>query len=509
MAIADRIKTFVENFKNLPLAKKIAIAAVPLIIVALIITMLLWLPKQDYQTLYANLSPEDAGNVIAKLKEKKVPYLVQNNAILVPSDKVHEIRLELAAQGIPSGGGVGFEIFDKTSIGLTEFSQRVNYVRALQGELARTIKQIQEVDQVRVHIAIPEKSIFTEKEDHPTASVVLKLKPGRNLSKEQVSSIVHLVSSSVEGLSPQHVTVVDQYGNLLSAPKDTTQLVQTEQIEYKKYIEKTYEKNIQSMLENIVGKGKAVVRVSADIDFSKVEKLEEKYDPDTIAIRNEQRTQERTMAPQTGGIPGVLSNQPGQGQATAFQNIQSQRQQESINYEVSKSISRILQSTGQIKKISVAVLVDGIYRDEKGKKVFVPRSEEEIRKYEELVQAAIGYNKERGDKIIVESMPFETIPEEKPVTDYVSIILKILKYLVPVIITILIILFVIRPLIELLRRPTEAKRLPEEITISEEILPEQPPKAPTEKDIKQQINEMIKNNPKKVVALLREWMAEQ
>lgn len=508
MAITDTLKNFIVNFKNLPNNRKIAIIAVLMIVIALAITMFLWLPKQDYQILYTNLTPEDAGNVVAKLKEKKIPYNVKDNAIYAPSSKVHELRLELAAQGLPSGGGIGFEIFDKTSIGLTEFSQRVNYIRALQGELARTIKQIQEVDQARVHIAIPEKSIFTEKGDHPTASVVLKLKPGRTLSKEQIAGMVHLVSSSVEGLSPQYVTVVDQYGNLLSAPKDNAQVVQTEQIEYKKNIEKTYEKNIQSMLENIVGKGKAVVRVSTEIDFSKVEKLEEKYDPDTIAIKSEQRTQEKTMSPQAGGIPGVLSNQPGQGQTTTSQNIQSQRQQENINYEVSKSISKILQATGQIKKISVAVLVDGIYKEEKGKKVYVPRSEEEIKKYQELVQAAIGYNKERGDIIIVESMPFETIPEEKPATDYMAILLTVLKYLIPLIITFLVILFVIKPLIELLKKPIEAKRMAKEITIGEEMPYRYPTAAPTEKDIKEQINEMIKTNPKKVVSVLREWMTE-
>ena len=507
MAIADRIKTFTENIKNLPTNKKIAIVAVIVIVVALGITLLLWLPKQDYQLLYANLSPEDAGNVITKLKEKKIPYQVKNNAIYVPSNKVHELRLELAAQGIPSGGVVGFEIFDKTAIGLTEFAQRVNYIRALQGELSRTIRQIQEVDQARVHIAIPEKTIFTEREDHPTASVVLKLKPGRSLTKEQVASIVHLVSSSVEGLSPQHVTVIDQYGNLLSAPKDTTQFVQTEQIEYKRNIERAYERNIQSMLENIVGKGKAIVRVSADIDFSKIEKLEEKYDPDTIAIRNEQRTQERTVLPQPGGIPGVLANQPGPGQSVQGQTVLSQKQQENISYEVSKSISKTLHSAGQIKKISVAVLVDGIYREEGGKRVYVPRTEEEIKKYQELVQASIGYNKERGDLIIVESLPFEPIPEEKPVIDYMAILLTILKYLVPLIIALLVILFVIKPLIELFKKSVETKRLPEEITIPKEPLYKYPPAAP-EKDIREQINEMIKTNPKKVVTLLKEWMTE-
>lgn len=505
MALIDTLKLAFENIKNWSLNKKLAFGGILLVFIALIITLFLWLPKQDYQVLYSNLSAEDAGNVINKLKEKKVPYQVKENVIYVPSDKVHELRLELASQGLPTGGGVGFEIFDKTSIGLTEFSQRVNYVRALQGELSRTIKQIQEVDQVRVHIAIPEKSIFTEREDHPTASVVLKLKSGRALSKEQVSSIVHLVSSSVEGLSPQYVTVVDQYGNLLSAPKDTTQLVEASQIEYKRNIEKTYEKNIQSMLENIVGKGKAIVRVSTDIDFSKVEKLEEKFDPDTIAVKSEQRAQEKTMMPQPGGIPGVLSNQPGQPQTgTAQQNIQSQKQQESINYEVSKSISKILQSTGQIKRISVAVLVDGVYKEEQGKKLFTPRPDEEIKKYQELIRAAIGYNKDRGDQVIVESMPFEVVPEEKPSIDFLGLARTLLKYIIPVIIIFLIILFVVKPLLEILKKPVEAKMKAKEIVISEEAMPKISP----ERDIRDEIRDFARSDPKKVVSMLREWMAE-
>lgn len=505
MALIDTLKLAFENIKNWSLNKKLAFGGILLVSIALIITLFLWLPKQDYQVLYSNLSAEDAGNVINKLKEKKVPYQVKENVIYVPSDKVHELRLELASQGLPTGGGVGFEIFDKTSIGLTEFSQRVNYVRALQGELSRTIKQIQEVDQVRVHIAIPEKSIFTEREDHPTASVVLKLKSGRALSKEQVSSIVHLVSSSVEGLSPQYVTVVDQYGNLLSAPRDTTQLVEASQIEYKRNIERTYEKNIQSMLENIVGKGKAIVRVSTDIDFSKVEKLEEKFDPDTIAVKSEQRTQEKTMMPQPGGIPGVLSNQPGQPQTgTAQQNIQSQKQQESINYEVSKSISKILQSTGQIKRISVAVLVDGIYKEEQGKKLFAPRPDEEIKKYQELIQAAIGYNKDRGDQVIVESMPFEVVPEEKPGIDFLGLAKTLLKYIIPVIIIFLIILFVVKPLLEILKKPVETRMKAKEIVISEEAMPKISP----ERDIRDEIRDFARSDPKKVVSMLREWMAE-
>lgn len=500
MAIADRFKIALENIKNIPLNRKLVLAGVVAIVFAVILTLFLWLPKQDYQILFGNLSPEDAGSVISKLKEKKIPYEVRDNAIYVPSEKVHELRLELASHGIPSGG-VGFEIFDKTQIGLTEFSQRVNYIRALQGELQRTIRQIQEVQHVRVHIAIPEKTIFIEREEKPTASVVLKLKPGRTLTKEQVASIVHLVASSVEGLSPQNITVVDQYGNLLSVPHDPTQIVDSSQIEYKRNIEKLYERSIQSMLESIVGKGKATVRVSADIDFSKVEKIEEKYDPDIVAIKSEQRMLEKIISPQPGGIPGVLSNQPGQQPFLTTQSVQSQRQQETINYEVSKSINKILQPTGEIKKISVAVLVDGVYKEEKGGKVYVPRTEEEIKKYRELIQAAIGYNKERGDQVIVESIPFEVVPEEKPPVDYIGIAKTALKYLVLLIIIALVIFFVVRPLIELLKKPIEEKIRRKEIVITE-------PTEVKEDDIKEQIRQMIKRNPKGVITILREWMTE-
>lgn len=508
MAIADRFRAAVDYVKNLPTTKKLALGGLVLILLALAITLILWLPKEEYQVLYSNLTPEDAGNVIAKLKEKKIPYKVQHNAILVPPDKVHELRLELASIGLPSGGTVGFEIFDKSSIGLTEFSQRVNYIRALQGELSRTIKQIQEIDQVRVHIAIPEKSIFTEKEDVPTASVAVKLKPGRTLSKEQVSSIVHLVASSVEGLSPKNVTIIDHLGNLLTAPKDMTQVVEANQLEYKRNLERSYERKIQSMLENIVGKDKAIVRVSAEIDFSKVERLEEKYDPDTIAIRQEQRTQERTTTPLQGGIPGVLSNQPGQPQPGTAQVVQSQKQQENINYEVSKTISKIQQATGQIKKISVAVLVDGTYKVEQGKKVYVPRSDEELRKYQELVQAAVGFNKERGDIVTVSSMPFEVIPEEKPPMDYVALAKAFLPYLILLIVIVFVFLFIVRPLLSMLKRPEKeaVEQVPPktEVLIAEEAIP--PPVE--EKDLREQIKEAILANPKKAVSILREWMAE-
>src|SRR5208282_5080798 len=253
----------INQIKAWPLKKKISLIAVIAISIALMAGIMLWSERVDYQVLYSNLTQEEAGQVINKLKEMKVPYRVDGNAIYVPNSKVYELRLELAAQGVPQGGGVGFEIFDKNQLGVTEFVQRLNYIKALQGELARTIRQLAEVDQARVHIAIPERTIFTEREEKPTASIVLKFKAGRVLSQGQIGGIVHLVSSSVEGLNPDHVTIIDNMGNLLSRPSEGDVIADAKQRDYQKSVDKDYESKLASMLEGIVGKGKAIVRVSA------------------------------------------------------------------------------------------------------------------------------------------------------------------------------------------------------------------------------------------------------
>ncbi|MBI5213987.1 MAG: flagellar M-ring protein FliF [Nitrospirae bacterium] len=323
----------IENIKAWPLKRKLSLVFVILLSVALMSGIMLWSQRLDFQVLYSNLGQEDAGQVVTKLKEMKIPYKVEGNIIYVPSNRVYELRLELAAQGIPQGGGVGFEIFDKTQIGVTEFVQRLNYIRAIQGELTRTIRQLSEVEQARVHIAIPERTIFTEKEEKPTASIVLKLRAGRVLNQGQIGGIVHLVSSSVEGLQPQNITVIDNMGNLLSMPAAGDAVADSKQLEYQKSVDKEYESKLQSMLEGIVGRGKAIIRVATKINFTQIERTEEKFDPDTIAVKNEQRTQEKSIGASTGGVPGVLSNQPGQQPAqTGGSSPLSQRQSENINY---------------------------------------------------------------------------------------------------------------------------------------------------------------------------------
>ncbi|HXW69347.1 MAG TPA: flagellar basal-body MS-ring/collar protein FliF, partial [Dissulfurispiraceae bacterium] len=497
-----------------------SLIAVIAITIALMAGIMIWSERVDYQVLYSNLTQEDAGQVINKLKEMKVSYKVDGNAIYVPSSKVYELRLELASQGVPQGGGVGFEIFDKSQLGVTEFVQRLNYMRALQGEIARTIRQLAEVDQARVHIAIPERTIFTEREEKPTASIVLKLKAGRVLSQGQIGGIVHLVSSSVEGLSPDQVTVIDNMGNMLSKPSDGDVIADAKQRDYQKSVDKDYETKLASMLEGIVGKGKAIVRASAKIDYSQVEKTEESFDPDTIAMRSVQRNQEKSGGASTGGIPGALSNQPGQQAAVVSSSPNSsQKQSENINYEVSRSVSKIIQPRGEIKSISVAVLVDGTYKKEKDKQVYQARSEAELKKYDELIKAAIGFNKERGDQVIVENVPFETVPEEVEKTDYLRVVLSVLKYMVPIVLIILIILFVLKPVIETLKAAPHARGLPGEFSPSAGVagvggaggpgvVGEEDIEVPSAAVMKARVTEVVKKDPRKAATILKEWLSE-
>lgn len=454
-------------FNSLSLSRKITFVAVAGGTLAGLIFMISLSQRPDYQTLFSNLSQEDASSIVAKLKDLRVPYKIEGggSVIMVPSEKVYETRLTLAGQGMPQGGGIGFEIFDKSSFGVTEFVQKVNYRRALQGELSRTIKQLSEVDSVRVHIVIPEKSLFSETQEKGKVSVALKLKPGKNLAKNQVDGIVHLASSSVEGISPSDVTVVDSHGRILSDKNNEDSMMQASNsnIEYQKMLERDMEGRIQSMLDKVVGSKKATARVSAVLDFKRIEKTEERYDPDGAVVRSEQKLQENSTgtAMASAGVPGVASNLPGgednvsavQGQAPT-----SQKQNETINYEISKVVSRVIEPVGTIQKMTVAVLVDGNYgpADKDGKKNYIPRSEEELQKITAIVKNAVGYNEERGDRVEVVNIPFSSdeIAEELPVAESVSFIGKYpwlpvaVKYAIPFIVVIMTFIFVLRPLVK-------------------------------------------------------------
>jgi flagellar M-ring protein FliF len=381
--------------------------------VAVVLVTLLWMSKDAAQAiLYAHLTMDDAAAMASKLKEMNVPYQLQGDGttILVPSTMVYDTRLRLASEGLPRGGGAGFELFDQRIFGMTEFMQKLNYRRALQGELARTITQLGAVQSARVHLVLPDKSLFLDQQDKPTASVVLKLAPGRHLTPEQIHGITHLVASSVEGLKAEDITLVDSNGEqLLQEQKDPSlRFLSEEQLAYQRALERTLERRAQSLLGRAIGKDSVLVRVSAELDFQRIERSEERYDADNPAVRSEQRSKEEGTGPGFWaiGVPGVRSNVNDSAELSKPGNNTATRESETVNYEVSKTVSKVVAPSGEIKRLSVAVLVDGTYKAEAGATTYVPRSGEELTKFREMVESAVGYNKARGDRVEIANIPF-------------------------------------------------------------------------------------------------------
>lgn len=495
--------------------------------VAGLIALALWTQQPDMQVLFTNLNGEDAAAIIDKLKETKVPYETTGggSTVLVPSAQVHDLRLQLATQGLPHGGGVGYEIFDRTSIGMSEFVQKLNYRRALQGELARTIAQMPEVERARVHLAIPERRLFANEQDRARASVSLALRNGQTLTKAQVQGVVHLIASSVEGLQARDVTVVDGHGNMLSstATDETAGLTNT-QLEYQRTIERDIETRIQTMLERIVGLNKAVVRVSSLVDFRKVETTEERYDPNGQVVRSEQRGQEKSNGVNgiSGGVPGVQSNvPPGTDQEPAqSSSSNSQTKNETVNYEISRTVSKIVEPIGAIKKLSVAVLVDGLYEAQKAgegeqasgeAKKYLPRSEEDMKRIEDIVKKAMGYSPERQDQVQVVNVQFGFGPEEPQAAGVEAVAeapkpwIPYLRYAVGGLLFLIILLFVVRPLIAMLGATavsTEtnlpAPALPASVGAVEASLTSAPDRA--------QIIDMARKNPDTTAVVLKQWL---
>lgn len=503
----------IETFKNWPVRNK----AVFFLILSLVLTSLIltftWMQKADFQLLYSNLSEEDAGLIIQKLKDMKIPYRTSGDGIMVPADKVYELRLQLATQGLPQGGGVGFEVFDKTNFAMTDFVQKLNYRRALQGELARTIRALSEVEQSRVHISVPERSLFSREDERPKASVLVKLKQGRRLSEGQVQGIVHLVASSVEGLDPKDVTVIDSKGEMLTAPGSDVLGLSNGQIEFQRNYEKELEGKIATLLEPVVGKGKARVKVVASIDFTRIEKTEERYDPDSQVIRSEQRNVEKSLSGGSGGVPGVGSNLPNKAPLTGSSiRGQSERKNETINYEISKVTSHIINNPGEIKRLSAVVLVDGTYTVKEGTKErkYNPRSEEDLKKIEEMVKRAIGFSQERGDDVKVVNMPFETAVEEElpaPEKEIWPVVLTVAKYVIPLIGIILLFLFVIRPLMKTLTVP--AKMQPQPVALPRTVAEIERSMEIPQRDPKELLVEWAKKNPHEAAGLIKSWIEEK
>jgi flagellar M-ring protein FliF len=407
--LLDKSKSnLVPWWQGLTGSKKISFVFFSALTVVLVIIIFNQINKASYQVLYRNLEPQEAGQIIDQLKAQKISYQISQGGteVLVPESKINDIRLSLASQGYPKSGVVGYEIFDQTNLGMTDFLQKVNYRRALEGELTKTIASLKEVKTARVHLVIPEQRLFKEDEKEPTASVVLYLDRSMPLSQRQIEGIAYLVSSSVEGLPPENVTILDASGKLLSERRQSDALAKlsSNQLDMKKSVEAYLQDKAQSMLDGVVGPNRAIVRVSADLNFDQLEQTNESYNPDSVVIRSEEITEENQS--QTDSPDPTKKKDSSGAKKTTVR-----------NYEVTKKLEHLVSQVGNVKQLRVSLSVDGSYTMVKGadgkmQRQYAPRSQEDLDKLLALVRGAVGFTDQRGDIIEVANLPFETYQDD-------------------------------------------------------------------------------------------------
>lgn len=474
--MADEIKWNLYGIiKDWPLSRKISLAAVVLFSLTLFAILILQTSQVNHQMLFANLSETDTSAVVVWLKDNKIPYELRGNgrSIYIPAEMVYETRLQLTSSGLPQGDGVGFEIFDKQSLGITDFVQKVNYQRALQGELARTVASLAPVEAARVHLALTEKRLFKSQQQNSTASIVLRMVPGKHLKDEQVQGIVNLVAGSVEGLDPAYVSVMDTTGKELSRrPEEGLDGPMTPgMLEYQRAVERHLEKRAQEMLDRALGPANSLVKVTAILDFAQKEKIEELYDPKTVVPRSEQLSEQKSQNAGIGGVPGVEANLGDPQVAFSGGGGSGSSSAETTNYEISKVINRMKSPVGIISSLSVSVLVGELLPEDSGSETqregvsATARTDKEIDEIRKMVQSAIGIDPSRGDQITVTSMAlanqFHTNPEVLSPSwqDRIAPFAPMLKYVAIAIGAILLYLFVLRPALKTLQGETATQHM--------------------------------------------------
>jgi flagellar M-ring protein FliF len=425
-----------QGFLQTTMGKRVALGGGIALVVAIMAVLWMWSQAPEYRVLFSNYSDRDGGAITASLDQMGVKYKFSEggSAILVPAEQIHDLRLKLAAQGLPKGGNVGFELMENQKLGVSQFLEQVNYQRSLEGELARSIQSLGSVSAARVHLALPKPSVFVRDQQKPTASVLLNLQPGRALDPGQVSAIVHLVASSVPELTVGNVTVVDQNGNLLSdtSNKAGNKGLDATQLKYIEQVQQNIIKQVESIIAPLVGKENVRAEATAEIDFAQVDTAAEMYKPNSPpepqAIRSQQTSESTQPGAGASGIPGALSNQP-PGVATAPIDGQAPgagapaangptRKDATTNYEVDKTIRYEQRPMGGIKRLTVGVVVNHrrSVDPKTGKIVVKPLAAAEVAQINELVKQAMGYSQQRGDTLNVTNAPFDGVdrPDDTP-----------------------------------------------------------------------------------------------
>ncbi|QMD24722.1 flagellar M-ring protein FliF [Citrobacter freundii] len=526
---------------------------IPLIVagaaaVAIVVAMVLWAKAPDYRTLFSNLSDQDGGAIVTQLTQMNVPYRFTegSGAIEVPADKVHELRLRLAQQGLPKGGAVGFELLDQEKFGISQFSEQVNYQRALEGELARTIETLGPVKRARVHLAMPKPSLFVREQKSPSASVTVNLEPGRALDEGQISAVTHLVSSAVAGLPPGNVTLVDQAGHLLTQSNTSSRDLNDAQLKYASDVEGRVQRRIESILSPIVGNGNVHAQVTAQLDFANKEQTEEQYSPNGDESQAVLRSRQLNVSEQIGsgapgGVPGALSNQPAPANTAPIntppanqQNTQtaqtannantgprSTQRNETSNYEVDRTIRHTKMNVGDVQRLSVAVVVN--YKTLPDGKP-LPLTADQMKQIEDLTREAMGFSDKRGDTLNVVNSPFTATDDaggELPFWQQQSFIEQLMvagRWLLVLLVAWILWRKAVRP--QLARRSEEAKVAQEQTRVRQET--EEAVEVRLSKDeqtqqrrtnqrlgaevMSQRIREMSDNDPRVVALVIRQWI---
>lgn len=443
------LKAVLEKVRSSPRMIFIISAAAA---ISIVIALVFWTKTPDYRVLYSNINDQDGGAVVAQLTQMNVPYRFDEHrgAIMVPDDQVYDLRLKLAQQGLPKGGSVGFELLDQEKFGISQFSEQINFQRALEGELSRTIDTLGPVKSSRVHLAMPKASLFVQEQKPPSASVTLNLMGGRTLDEGQINAISHLISSAVPGMSADNVTIVDQNGHLLTQSGDRA--TQTSQLNYINEVETDFQNRIQAILTPIVGSNNVRAQVTAKIDFSTNEQTAEQYQPNSSADKKSIRSRQTSGSEQggaeaTGGVPGALSNQPpvptsvpidqtaaadNKGNAAPVKRVPyNSHNDETVNYELDRTLTHIRHSPGGIERISAAVVINYL-PDKTGKPAAL--SKEKLDQINMLVKEAMGFSSQRGDTLSVVNSPFSAPEDDVAVPlwkqpDFIHLLVEFARYL--------------------------------------------------------------------------------
>ena len=458
--------TLLQAIRNIGAVRLVVMGGLVAGLVGFFVFMLSRFAAPSYAVLYSNLDLKDSGRIVQQLESQAIPFeLKQGGAtITVPGDRVARVRMTMAAQGLPTGGSTGYELFDKAdTLGATNFMQNVNLVRAMEGEMSRTVQTITGVRSARVHLVLPRRELFSRDPQKPSASVVLQMQGSRRLDTEQIGAIQHLVASAVPGLVPSRISIVDDKGSLLARgfeDESSPTAIAAKVEQRRRAFELQLGRTIEELLERTVGPGKVRAEVSADMDYDRITTQEERYDPDGQVVRstqtisqsaNSRDTQNEQAVTVAGALPdaGGASGAEGQSSQTA-----DNRSEETVNYEISKKIVNHVKEAGTVRRLSVAVLVDGLYdKTRVGEKpVYSPRPKEELDMIAALVRGAIGYNEGRGDRVEMISMQFADLtPAEVPLELFFGFnkqdVVRMAEVGILSIVAIMVLLLVVRPLI--------------------------------------------------------------